>query len=77
MEPDDIASHQYDWFAPNTASGLMQAGILYIISQSKHLFTASWGLHVKLKDNHKFIFCQHVLWWLHFIFDNYYSTSMR
>ena len=27
IEPDDMAYSQADWFAPNTASGLMQAGL--------------------------------------------------
>jgi len=37
IEPDNIASTQYDWFAPNTAAGLTQAG-LSRINQSIEAF---------------------------------------
>jgi len=37
IEPDDAVYSQADWFAPNTASGLTQAG-LSIVNQSIEAF---------------------------------------
>ena len=41
LEPDAMV--QWDWFAPNTASGLMQVGLSRSTSQSRLSFTASWA----------------------------------
>ena len=51
MRPDPVAAAQYDWFAPNTAAGLTQAGLSRINQSIEAFVYCILGVQVNVRSS--------------------------
>ena len=52
IQPHPVAATQYDWFTPNTASGLTQAGLARLKASIEAFVYCILGAQVNIRDSH-------------------------